>query len=608
MREYAVAATFQLPPRATLIDAVHTNAEQAPDHVCFSRQVDGRWHPVTAATFAAEVTRLASGLAAAGIAAGDRVGLLARTRYEWTLCDYALWAAGAVGVPIYESSSAEQLGFMLRDSGAVAVILETAEHRALLDQVKGDLPALRQVWSMDGGDLTGLAAAGRRAGPAEVERRRGSLSGDSIATIIYTSGTTGRPKGCSLTHANLLFDAKAATTGLAEVFNSTSSTLLFLPLAHVFARVVQVACVITRARLGHSPDIRDLSGDLQSFRPVFLLTVPRVLEKVYDAAQARALAGGGAKRAIFDRAAAVAIAYSEGLDRGSAGPSVRAQHALFGRLVYGKLGKALGGEVRYAVSGGAPLGARLGHFFRGAGVTVLEGYGLTETSAGAALNTPDACRIGSVGRPVIGSAVRIAADGEVLVRGPHVFRGYWRDEAATAEVLDAEGWLSTGDLGDLDDEGFLTITGRKKEILVTAGGKNVAPAALEDRLRAHPLVSQSMVVGDGRPYIAALLTLDSDAFEAWKVRHGKPPGASPGDLRDDPDLLVTLAGAVEQANASVSKVESIKRFRVLDEDFTEAGGQLTPSLKVRRSVVAKQYAGDIDALYASRHPARTAVD
>ncbi|MGI8699218.1 MAG: AMP-dependent synthetase/ligase [Mycobacteriales bacterium] len=599
MREYAVAATFDLPPTATLLDAVHFNAETTPDHVCFGRKVGDRWEPVSARAFAAEMTGLAAGLAAAGIVAGDRVGLLCLNRYEWALCDYALWSAGAVGVPVYVTSSPEQVAHILRDSGAVAVITDTPENRATVEGLRPDLPALTQIWTIDAGDLDQLAAAGERAGTAEVDRRRGDLCGDSTATIIYTSGTTGRPKGCELTHHNLLFDATSATAGLAEVFTSTSSTLLFLPLSHVFARVVQVACVITRARLGHSPDIRNLSGDLESFRPTFLLAVPRVIEKIYAAAQDRARAEGGVKRRIFERAAAVAIAHSEARDRGGPGAAVRGQHALFRRLVYGRLGAALGGEVRYAVSGGAALGPRLGHFFRGAGVTVLEGYGLTETSAGATLNTPTACRIGSVGPPMPGTAVRIADDGEVLVRGPHVFRGYWGDPAATAEIVGPDGWLLTGDLGDLDDDGFLTITGRKKEILVTAGGKNVAPAALEDRLRAHPLVSSAMVVGDARPYVGALLTLDPEAFSAWKAGHGKPAPAGPADLRDDPDLRAELAAALDAANAGVSRAETIKRFRVMGADFTEAGGELTPKLGIRRGVIAKQYAADIDALYDS---------
>jgi len=599
VREYAVAATFDLAPSATLLDAVHTNAEAAPDHACFQRKVDDDWEPVTARDFEREMTRLAAGLAAAGIAPGDRVALLSRNRYEWALCDYALWAAGAVGVPVYLTSSPEQVAHMLRDSGAVAIIVETEEQVATVEQLRADLPALARIWAIEGGALTELAAAGDRAGSAEVQRRQATLCGDSTATIIYTSGTTGRPRGCELTHRNLLFDATAAAAGLAEVFTATSSTLLFLPLAHVFARVVQVACVVTGARLGHSPDIRDLTGDLESFRPTFLLAVPRVFEKIYDAAQERARAEGRVKGRIFERAAAVAVAYSRGLDQGGPSPAVRAQHAVFRRLVYRRLVRALGGEVRYAVSGGAPLGGRLGHFFRGAGVTVLEGYGLTETSAGATLNTPAACRIGSVGPPMIGTAVRIAADGEVLVRGPHVFRGYWGDPEGTAEVLDSGGWLRTGDLGALDDDGFLTITGRKKEILVTAGGKNVAPAGLEDRLRAHPLVSSAMVVGDARPYIATLLTLDPAAFTAWKAEHGKPAGAGPGDLREDPELRAALAGALDSANAGVSHAESVKRFRILDGDFTEAGGELTPKLGIRRSVIAERYAADIEALYAS---------
>ena len=597
MHEYAVAAPFELPATATLLDAVHANAASAPDAICFERPGPRGWLPVTAGQFAAQVARVAAGLAAAGIAPGDRVALLCRNRYEWALADYALWAAGAVGVPIYATSAPEQLAYILSDSGTVAIFVETTEQAAVIDSLRPELPDLREVWVIEDGALDGLDRTGRRAGPAEPNRRRAALGGDTTATIIYTSGTTGRPRGCELTHHNLLFDATSATTALAEVFTATSSTLLFLPLAHVFARVIQIACVITQARLGHTPDIRNLTADLGSFQPTFLLAVPRVFEKIYDAAAERAQAEGGVKQRLFARSSAVAIAYSERLDGAGPSPALRVEHAVFSRLVYRRLGGALGGRVEYAVSGGAPLGPRLGHFFRGSGITVLEGYGLTESSAGATLNTPTACRIGSVGPPMPGTAVRIETDGEVLVRGPHVFRGYWQDPDGTAEVLEPEGWLRTGDLGELDEDGFLTITGRRKEILVTAGGKNVAPTVLEDRLRAHPLVGAAMVVGDARPYVGALLTLDPGALATWKRRHGKPADAGPADLRDDPDLQAVLAGAVATANAGVSRAESIRRFRVLTSEFSEATGELTPKLGIRRSVIAKQYAAEVEALY-----------
>jgi long-chain acyl-CoA synthetase len=595
VQESATPEAVTIGATAALTDAVTERASSSPDSVLFSRKEGGRWTPVTAKEFATEVSALAAGLVANGVGPGDRVGLMSRTRYEWTLCDYAVWTAGAVTVPIYETSSAEQLQWNLGDSGAVAVLLETAAHAAQLESVRDQLPDLAGAWQIDGGGLDELTAAGRDVPEQELAARRATLTPESLATIIYTSGTTGRPKGCELTHRNLLTVCRAPRVLLPELFDGTGSTLLFLPLAHVFARFVQVACVETGSRLGHTADIKALLPDLGSFSPTFLLSVPRVFEKVYNSAKQKA--HGDGKGAIFDRAEATAVAYSQALEHGRPGLGLRLQHAVFDRLVYGKLRAAMGGKIAYAVSGGAPLGARLGHFFRGIGIVILEGYGLTETSAPSTVNLPTDIKIGTVGKPLPGTTVRTAQDGEILIKGDQVFRGYWHDEAATAEVLE-NGWFRTGDLGELDADGFLSITGRKKEIIVTAGGKNVAPAVLEDRLRAHPLISQCMVVGDQKPYIACLLTLDPEAVTAWSQRQGRPATTVPADLVEDPTLRAELQAAVDDANRAVSRAEAIRKFTVLPEDWTEEGGQITPSLKLKRSVVMQQYAADVEALYA----------
>ncbi|WP_435743973.1 AMP-dependent synthetase/ligase [Nocardioides sp. SYSU DS0663] len=599
MREFSTPLTIKVPATGNLTDDVVTNAAEAPDAVVFSRPSteageDG-WTDVTAAAFLAEVTAVAKGLLAAGIAPGDRVALISKTRYEWTLLDYAIWFAGAVTVPVYETSSAEQVGWILRDSGARAVVAETAEHVARVSEARAGLDDLHHVWSITDNAVDVLVRLGADVSDDELERRRSAVTPLDLATLIYTSGTTGRPKGCMLTHGNFMFELGVAVDELDRLFDTEdSSTLLFLPLAHVFARIIQVGCVKSRTRLGHSADIKNLLPDLQAFRPTFILAVPRVFEKVFNTASQKATAEGRGK--IFDRAADVAIAWSRGQDR-RRGPSlaVRAQHALFARLVYGKLLTALGGECRFAVSGGAPLGERLGHFYRGIGLTVLEGYGLTETTAALTVNLPDAQKVGSVGRPLPGTAVRIADDGELLFRGGQVFAGYWENEDASREVLEADGWFHTGDVGEVDDEGFVRITGRKKEIIVTAGGKNVAPAVLEDRLRAHPLVDQCLVVGDGQPFIGALLTLDRESLPAWAEAHGK--SADPAHLVDDADLRAALQTAVDEANKAVSQAESIRKFSVLDAEWTEEGGQLTPSLKLKRSVVMRQFRDDVEALY-----------
>ncbi|GAC1609337.1 MAG: AMP-dependent synthetase/ligase [Mycobacteriales bacterium] len=593
VKEYSSPQVLEVPPETSLVDAVLERAQTSPDDVVFTRRVDGRWAPVTAKEFATEVGALAAGLVASGVQAGDRVGLMSKTRYEWTLCDYAIWTAGAVTVPIYETSSAEQVQWNLGDSGAVAVILESAGHAATFASVRGSLPDLKNEWQIDDGGLDALTTAGRDVPAADLAARRAQITVDSLATIIYTSGTTGRPKGCELTHGNLLGTGRSASRVLPELFNPNGATLLFLPLAHVFARLIQIACVESGARMGHTADIKNLLSDFAAFQPTFILSVPRVFEKVYNTAKQKAHADG--KGAIFDRAETIAIAYSQALDKGSPGLPLMLQHKLFDKLVYSKLRAALGGKVAWAVSGGAPLGARLGHFFRGIGVTILEGYGLTETTAAGTVNTPAHIKVGTVGRPSPGVTVRIADDGEILMSGEHIYRGYWHNDDATNEA-NADGWFHSGDIGEIDDDGFVRITGRKKELLVTAGGKNVAPAVLEDRLRAHPLISQCMAVGDQKPYIACLVTLDAEALGPWASSQGKPNDVA--SLATDPDLLAEIQGGVDEANKAVSKAEAIRKFAVLPVDWTEEGGQLTPSLKLKRSVVMKEFAADVDALYA----------
>jgi long-chain acyl-CoA synthetase len=612
VREYSTPALVSIPATANVADVVFRRAAEEPDAVIMRRKPDGAgddWQDVTARGFRDEVLALAKGLIAAGIQPGERVALMSRTRYEWTLIDYAILSAGAVTVPIYETSSAEQVEWIIGNSGARAVFAETAAHDETIKSVHGQLPGLELSWLIDSGadtdrSLGSLVGRGADVPDEQVNERRAAVAASDTATIIYTSGTTGRPKGCELTHANLLADVRNATQGaLTEVFDMTnSSTLLFLPLAHAFARVIQVGCLESGVVLGHTPSIANLVPDLGSFRPTFLLAVPRVFEKVFNTAQQQA-SESPAKSRIFRAATETAIAYSQALDAGARGaggpgPALTLRHRLFDRLVYGRLRAAVGGRVQFAVSGGAALGERLGHFFRGAGITILEGYGMTELTAAATVNRPSRNKVGTVGLPIPGASIKIADDGEVLIKGPMAFPGYWHNEAATKELIDADGWVHTGDIGSLDDEGFLRITGRKKELIVTAGGKNVSPAVLEDRLRAHALVSQCMVVGDNRPYVAALVTIDEEMLPHWKQQHGKPADATVADLKDDPDLLAEIQDAVDDANKAVSRAEAIRRFRVLTTDFTEAGGQLTPSLKLRRNVVAKECAAEIEALYS----------
>ena len=609
MREFSIPALAVIPATANLAQAVFRRAAEQPRAAIMRRPgpsgPSGTWLDVTASQFAAEVVAVAKGLVATGIRPGDRVALMSHTRYEWTLIDYAIWTVGAVTVPVYETSSAEQAEWILNDSGARACFVEMAAYEQAIGSLRDQVPGLEHVWRIeaggpgDGVTLDSLTADGAGVGDEIITERTKAVQAADVATIIYTSGTTGRPKGCELTHENLLADVRNAFLGPLAIIAGAQdpSTLLFLPLAHIFARIIEVGCIEGGIVLGHCGDINALLPALASFRPSFILAVPRVFEKVYNGVEQKA--AGERKGAIFGRAAEVAIAYSRALDdSGRPAFGLRTQHAMFDRLVYGKLRAALGGRAEYAISGGAALSERLCHFFRGVGVTVLEGYGLTETTGAVTVNRPDRNKIGTVGLPLPGVAVKIGDEGEILLSGPNVYRGYWQNEAATKETFAEDDWFRTGDIGELDEEGFLRITGRKKEMIVTAGGKNVAPAVLEDRLRSHALISQTMVVGDGRPFIAALITLDPETLGPWKERHGKPADATVATLREDPDLIAAVQSAVDDANKAVSRAESIRKFRILDDDFTQESGQLTVKLGIRRSVLMKDFAADIEALYS----------
>ena len=597
MREFNVPAPFTVDERDNVVAAVYSHERDTPDHVIYQRLVDGSWTDVTCATAAAQIRSAALGLIAQGVQAGDRVVIFSATRYEWAILDFAILSVGAVTVPIYETSSAEQVRWVLQDSGAVLAVAETDKHAGMIEQLAAELPALRRVLVIDGSGpaaLDALAEAGASTPPDELTVRLDALRAADPATLIYTSGTTGRPKGCQLSHANLVYEVRGTKAALPTLLDEGHRLLVFLPLAHVLARALTIAAFTTRVTVGFTSDIKNLVGMFAVFKPTVVVSVPRVFEKVYNTAAQNAADGG--KGRIFELAAQTAVEFSEATDRGGPGLLLRAKHAVFDKLVYHKLRAALGGNCRASVSGGAPLGARLGHFYRGVGLTIYEGYGLTETTAAITVNPVAGMKVGTVGKLVPGNSMRLADDGELQVRGGVVFDGYWRNEAATAEAF-ADGWFKTGDLGAIDADGFLTITGRKKEIIVTAGGKNVAPAVLEDQLRAHPLISQALVVGDAQPFIGALITVDPEAFEGWKQRNGKDAAATVGDLADDPDLLAELDAAVKQANTVVSHAESIRKFRVLPVDFTEATGELTPTMKVKRKVVAEKFAADIDAIY-----------
>ncbi|MFJ3201701.1 AMP-dependent synthetase/ligase [Streptomyces sp. NPDC086989] len=599
VREAEVPALAGVPVSGSLGDVPFQNAREYPDEVVLARKErDGSWRDVTAAEFAAEVMAVAKGLIAEGLREGDRLAIMARTTYEWTLLDFAGWAAGLVTVPIYPTSSALQARWIIHDSGAVACAVEDTAQARLISAERAHLPWLAHLWEFDTGAVSRLVKAGEDLPDAVVHARRSVRTPDSVATLIYTSGTTGQPKGCVITHANFFSDADNAVGLLHPVFTSVSkdpaSTLLFLPLSHVFGRMVAVGCMRARVKLGHAPSIRteDLLADLAGFQPTFLLAIPYVLEKVYNTARATAERMGRA--ASFDRAARIAQRFGETAEGKTPGMGLRAARALYDPLVYRRIRAALGGRVRYVLSGGSPLGRRLAAFYTGAGIEVFEGYGLTETTGASTVSPPLQPRLGTVGWPLPGTAVRIAEDGEVLLRGRHVFAGYWN--SAAQEVVGGGAWLATGDIGELDAEGYLTITGRKKDLIITSGGKNVAPAPLEDWLRAHPLVGQCMVIGDNRPYVTALITLEPEGLAHWRQMR-KKRAVPMRELVEDEELRADLQRAVDEANRLVSRAESIRRFAVLPGEFTEARGYLTPSLKLKRGAIARDFEREIDSLY-----------
>jgi len=594
MNEITIPAIITTAVAGNLTNLIAERAWFEPERIVVSRPLGDGWQAVTAKDYEAEIRSVAKGLIASGISIGDRVAIMAKTRYEWTVLDFAIWYAGAVPVPIYETSSAEQVGWILSDSSAVAIIVETP---ALVELVKPVMPAgCKNIWNITDNALATLITAGKSMSDDEISKRREALKPETLATLIYTSGTTGKPKGVHLTHGNFLSECGNVVNGASDLFlKPGGSTLLFLPVAHVFGRMVQIGAITAGLHLAHCSDITKLPTDLGSFKPTFVLAVPRIFEKIFNGAESKAEAAGKGK--IFHKAVEVAVAYSIAMDGKGISPILKVQHALFDKLVYSKIRAGLGGRVEAAISGGAPLGERLGHFYRGAGIRVLEGYGLTETTAGATLNLSWAHKVGSVGKPIPGTTIKSADDGEVLIKGPSVMKGYWQNDAANAEVFTNDGYFRSGDLGKLDDEGYLYITGRKKELIVTAGGKNVAPAVLEDRLRSNPLISQCMVVGDNKPFIAALITLDPDSIKPWAVAN-KKEGASIAELAKDPTLLAVIQTAVDETNKAVSRAESIRKFTVLPVDFTIAGGQLTAKLSVKRHVVAQQFAREIDELFS----------
>ncbi|SDN23354.1 long-chain acyl-CoA synthetase [Streptomyces wuyuanensis] len=606
MREFTVPPLATAPPVGGLADAVFDHAQTDPGRVALGRKDDeGEWHDVTSAEFRDEVLALAKGLLAQGVRFGDRVAIMCRTRYEWTLFDFALWAVGAQSVPVYPTSSAEQVLWMMHDAEVSACMVEHEDHAMTIGSVIDRLPHLKRLWQLDKGAVDELVAAGAHIDDEVVHRHRRAVTPESTATVIYTSGTTGRPKGCVLTHANFMYETETLVGRWEPVFHSKpgdeAATLLFLPLAHVFGRMVEVAAILGRVKLGHQPVLQAtaLIADLASFRPTFILAVPYIFEKVFNAARRKAEAAG--KAGPFDKAVDVAVRYAEAVEHRAFGlgpgpsASLRLQHQFFEKVVYTKVREAMGGRVRHAMSGGSAMDRRLGLFFAGAGVTVFEGFGLTESSAAATANPPERTKYGTVGQPIPGTTVHIAEDGEVWLHGPQVFSGYLNDPKATDAVL-KDGWLATGDLGALDEDGYLTITGRKKEILVTSGGKSVSPIGLEERVRAHPLVAQCIVVGNDRPYIAALVTVDHEAVEHWLAMRNRPPMA-PVDLVRDPDLEMEIRRAVVAANTLVSQAESIRTFRILAHPFSEEHGLLTPSLKLKRKAIETAYATEVDALY-----------
>ncbi|HWR85646.1 MAG TPA: long-chain fatty acid--CoA ligase [Rhodoglobus sp.] len=596
MKQFDVPALVTPDPEANATDLLIGRVAQTPDRALFSLPTaDGGWSDVTAREFHRQVVALAKGFVAAGVQPGDKIGLMCKVRYEWTLIDFAAWFAGAVLVPIYETSSPAQVLWNLTDSGATAIITETPDHFARFDEIRADAPDVTKVWQIDLGALDKLAASGTAVPDEEIERRRNLAKGSDLATLIYTSGSTGRPKGCIITHSNFVELSRNAARAIPEIVNPDSSTLLFITTAHIFARFISVLNVHGGVRTGHQADTKQLVATMGSFKPSFLLAVPRVFEKVYNSSEQKA--EGGGKGRIFRKAADVAIAHSKALDAGHVPLGLKLQFALFDRLVLSKIKTALGGRVKYAVSGSAPLGLRLAHFYRSLDVAIMEGYGLTETTAPVSVNLPSAFKIGKVGPPLPGNSVRIAEDGEIQVKGICVFDGYWQNEEATRDAFE-DGWFKTGDIGTIDDDGYLQITGRKKEILVTAGGKNVAPAALEDPIRANPIIGQVVVVGDQKPFISALVTLDEEMLPVWLNNNGLDASMSIADAAANPAVVAEVQRAVDAANALVSRAESIRKFQILDSQFTEASGHLTPKLSIKRHVIMQDFATVIEGMYS----------
>lgn len=598
MKSFDAPALVVSDNKENITDLLINRAAKTPELPLYGvDQHDGTWKTVTAAEFLADVESVAKGLIASGIQPGQAVAIMSRTRYEWSLVDFAIWFAGAVTVPIYETSAPSQMEWILSDSDSVALFVENQEHLDRFEQIKASAPMVRSAWTFDGDSLEQLRRLGKETSAETLEMRRKSAGLYDLATIIYTSGTTGRPKGCELTHRGFVELSKNATIDIPEVLIEGHSTLLFLPLAHVFARFINVLCVHAGIKVGHQPDSKNVGPAMVSFKPNFLLAVPRVFEKVYNSAEQKAEAGGKGK--IFRKAAYTAIAYSKALDTPE-GPSLglKIQHKLFDVLVYKKIRAAMGGLVKFAISGGAPLGARLGHFYRAIGLIVLEGYGLTETTAPAMITRPAKVKIGKVGQLLPGTGIKIADDGEIWLRGNNILRGYWRNPEATAAAMDGE-WFKTGDIGELDDEGFLTITGRKKELIVTAGGKNVAPASLEDPLRANPLIGQAVVVGDQKPFVSALISLDAEMLPIWLANNGGDKTMSLADAAKSPLVLAEVQRAVDRVNKNFSKAESIRKFVVIGSELTEETGHLTPSLKIKREIVMRDYSPIVEEMYDS---------
>lgn len=596
MQTYDVAPVVVSDPSDNITDLLANRVKLTPNLNLFAIETKpGVWLDLTAKEFEDKVIAVAKGLVASGIQPGQAVGIMSRTRFEWALIDFALWYAGAVPVPIYESSAPSQIEWILSDADCVALFVENDEHQNRFEEIKNSAPLCRQAWNIDGGAIDQLEKVGKEITAETIESRRKSSGLFDLATIIYTSGTTGRPKGCELLHRGFVELSKNATLEISEVVNPNHSTLLFLPLAHVFARFMSVLCVHGGVKVGHQPDTKNVAPAMQSFKPHFLLAVPRVFEKVYNSAEQKAEAGGKGK--IFRKAAYTAITYSKALDTPE-GPSfgLKLQHALFDKLVYKKLRAAMGGRVKYAVSGGGPLGARLGHFYRAIGLTVLEGYGLTETTAPVSIGRPNNLRIGKVGIMLPGTGIKIADDGEILLRGNNILRGYWRNPEATAAAFDGE-WFKSGDIGEIDKDGFISITGRKKELIVTAGGKNVAPAALEDPLRANPLVGQAVVIGDQRPFVAALISLDPEMLPIWLSNNGLDKEMSLAQAAKNPKVLAEIQTAVDRVNKNFSKAESIRKFTVIGQELSEESGHLTPSLKIKREVVLRDFSPAVEEIY-----------